>query len=71
MKASRLTRWVTAGAIAGLTGLALSGCGLIYKPVGHTLNHYSLDEIVPYALGSGDLDLAACGTGMGLNQLGG
>ncbi|ROO28161.1 hypothetical protein [Salinisphaera japonica] len=71
MKSSRFTRWVTTGAIAGLTGLALSGCGLIYKPVGHTLNHYSLDEIVPYALGSGDLDLAACGTGMGLNQLGG
>ncbi|WP_348761922.1 hypothetical protein [uncultured Salinisphaera sp.] len=72
MKSStRLTKSLTTGLVAGVTGLALAGCGLIYKPVGHTLNHYSLDEIVPYALGSGDLDLAACGTGMGLNQLGG
>ena len=71
MKPSHLMQMLKVGTIAGLTGAALAGCGLIYKPVGHTLNHYSLDEIVPYALGSGDLDLAACGTGMGLNQLGG
>lgn len=47
----------------------LSGCGLIYKPVGHTLNHYSLDEAVPYALASGDLDKSTCGTGLALTQL--
>lgn len=58
-------------AVSAAAGLLMTGCGLIYKPVGHTLNHYSLDEIVPYALGSGDLDKSACGTGMGLNQLAG
>ncbi|RJS93112.1 hypothetical protein [Salinisphaera sp. Q1T1-3] len=47
----------------------MSGCGLAYKPVGHTLNHYALDEVVPYALASDDLDQSACGTGMGLSRL--
>lgn len=49
--------------------VGLSGCGLIYKPTGHVLAHYAQDEVVPYALGSGDLDLSACGTGMGQHQL--
>ena len=56
-------------ASAGLAAVLLSGCGLIYKPVGHTLNHYSLDEAVPYALSSGDLDKTTCGTGLALSQL--
>ncbi|MES1940786.1 hypothetical protein T5B8_11107 [Salinisphaera sp. T5B8] len=54
--------------MAGLV-VALSGCGLIYKPTGHVLAHYSQDEVVPYVIGSGDLDLSACGTGMGQHQL--
>lgn len=49
--------------------LGLSGCGLIYKPTGHVLAHYAQDEVVPYATGSGDLDLSACGTGPGQHQL--
>lgn len=49
--------------------LGLSGCGLIYKPTGHVLAHYAQDEVVPYATGSGDLDLSACGTGLGQHQL--
>lgn len=59
-------------ALIALAGASLlTGCGLIYKPVGHTLNHYSLDEVLPYALSSGDLDKSACGTGLGLAQLSG
>lgn len=54
--------------VAGLA-LSLSGCGLIYKPTGHVLAHYSQDEVVPYALSSGDLNLTSCGTGMGQHQL--
>jgi hypothetical protein len=33
------------------------------------LNHYTLDEAVPYALASGDLNKTVCGTGLGLSQL--
>lgn len=51
------------------TALLLSGCGLIYKPTGHVLASYSQDEVVPYVMGSGDIDLSTCGTGMGQNQL--
>ena len=47
----------------------LSGCGLVYKPTGHVLAAYSQDEVVPHVMASGDLDLSACGTGMGQNQL--
>ncbi|MES1924678.1 hypothetical protein [Salinisphaera sp. T31B1] len=54
--------------MAGLA-VCLSGCGLIYKPTGHVLAHYSQDEVVPYVMGSGDMDMSACGTGMGQNQL--
>ncbi|GAB3675271.1 hypothetical protein [Salinisphaera aquimarina] len=54
--------------LAGIA-LGLSGCGLIYKPTGQVLAHYSQDEVVPYVLGSGDLDLSTCGTGMGQGQL--
>lgn len=54
--------------LAGLV-MTLSGCGLIYKPTGHVLAHYSQDEVVPYALGSNDLNLTSCGTGMGQHQL--
>ena len=54
--------------VAGLV-VGLSGCGLIYKPTGHVLAHYSQDEVVPYVIASGDLDLASCGTGMGQHQL--
>lgn len=57
--------------MAATGALLLSGCGLIYKPVGHTLNHYSLDEVIPYTLASGDLNKSSCGTGMGLAQLSG
>jgi hypothetical protein len=60
----RLSLPILAGLVVGL-----SGCGLIYKPTGHVLSHYSQDEVVPYVLGSGDLDLSACGTGMGQHQL--
>ncbi len=55
--------------IATLAAVLMTGCGLIYKPVGHTLNHYSQDEVLPYALASGDLNQTACGTGRGLSQL--
>lgn len=55
--------------VAAAGAALLSGCGLIYKPVGHTLNHYSLDEVIPYTLGSGDLDKSSCGTGLSLAQL--
>lgn len=51
------------------TSLILSGCGLIYKPTGAILKHYSQDEVLPYALSSGDLNKTACGTGRGLGQL--
>lgn len=54
--------------MAGLA-VCLTGCGLIYKPTGKVLAHYSQDNVVPYVLGSGDLDLSACGTGMGQHQL--
>lgn len=57
------------GMAAGLITVALTGCGLIYKPVGHTLNHYTLDEAVPYALASGDINKTTCGTGLALSQL--
>ena len=53
-------------AVATLGALLLSGCGLIYKPTGHVLNHYTLDEAVPYSLASGDLDKTTCGTGLAL-----
>lgn len=56
-------------AALGCAVVTLSGCGLIYKPTGHVLNHYTLDEAVPYALASGDLDKTVCGTGLGLSQL--
>jgi len=54
--------------VAGLV-VALSGCSLIYKPTGQILSAYTQDEVVPYVLGSGDLDLATCGTGLGQSQL--
>src|SRR5699024_8894968 len=49
--------------------LILSGCGLIYKPTGAILKHYSQDEVLPYSLGSGDLNKTACGTGRALGEL--
>lgn len=49
--------------------LLLSGCGMIYKPTGYLLTHYSEDEVLPYALGSGDLNKTACGSGRSLGQL--
>ena len=55
--------------VAAASAMLLAGCGLIYKPTGHVLNHYTLDEAVPYALASGDLDKTTCGTGLALSQL--
>jgi len=71
MSFSAINRLGRSAGIAVAAAALLSGCGLIYKPVGHTLNHYSLDEVLPYTLGSGDLNKSACGTGMGLAQLSG
>ncbi|MES1924994.1 hypothetical protein [Salinisphaera sp. T31B1] len=56
-------------AVGTASALLLSGCGLIYKPTGHVLNHYTLDEAVPYSLASGDLNKTTCGTGLALSQL--
>lgn len=71
MKCSTVLHTLKPALIALAGASLLTGCGLIYKPVGHTLNHYSLDEVLPYALGSGDLNKSACGTGLGLAQLSG
>lgn len=48
---------------------ALGACGLIYKPTGSVLGHLSQDEVVPHVYASHDLDLSACGTGLGQTQL--
>lgn len=69
MTYSTFRGFAKSAAVAAAGAVLLSGCGLIYKPVGHTLNHYSLDEVIPYTLGSGDLNKSSCGTGMGLAQL--
>ena len=55
--------------LLALLTAGLAGCGAIYKPTGSVLAHYSQDHVVPHVLGSGDLDLSACGTGMGQHQL--
>ncbi|HEU0195875.1 MAG TPA: hypothetical protein VFQ88_01495 [Nevskiaceae bacterium] len=49
--------------------LVLGGCAAIYRPTGVVLTHYAQDEVVPYALSTSDMDLATCGSGMGLQQL--
>lgn len=54
--------------VLAAVALGLSGCGALYKPTGKVLAHYSQDEVVPYVLSSGDLDMSACGIGMGQNQ---
>ncbi|KEZ75910.1 hypothetical protein [Salinisphaera hydrothermalis] len=48
---------------------ALGACGLIYKPTGAVLNHLAQDEVVPHVYASDDLDMSACGTGLGQTQL--
>ncbi|MGB7756805.1 MAG: hypothetical protein WBL23_12150 [Salinisphaera sp.] len=48
---------------------ALGACGLIYKPTGSVLNHLAQDEVVPHVYASNDLDMSACGTGLGQTQL--
>lgn len=65
MNLRRLVVW--AMALAG--GAVLSGCSLIYPPVGMTLAHYANDHVVPEVLGSDDMDMSVCGTGAGLHQL--
>ncbi|WP_179403605.1 hypothetical protein [Burkholderia guangdongensis] len=50
-------------------GVALSGCSVIYPPVGATLTHYANDHVVPEVLASNDVDISTCGTGAGLHQL--
>ena len=55
--------------VMAAVAVMISGCGLIYKPTGWVLTSYAQDNAVPYALASGDLDLTACGSGKGLNQL--
>lgn len=55
--------------LALLSPLFLGGCALIYRPVGVVLTHYAQDEVVPYALSTSDISMAACGSGQGLQQL--
>lgn len=52
-----------------MVAFGLGACSLVYKPTGTVLKHLSQDEIVPHVYASNDLDLSACGTGMGQTQL--
>ncbi|AWN16383.1 hypothetical protein [Salinisphaera sp. LB1] len=52
-----------------LVTFALGACGLVYKPTGSVLNHLAQDEVVPHVYASHDLDMSACGTGLGQTQL--
>lgn len=55
--------------LVALITLGLGACSLTYKPTGSVLTHLAQDEIVPHVYASRDLDLSACGTGMGQTQL--
>lgn len=46
----------------------LSGCAPLYWTTGALLTSYTNDEAVPYVLASDDINLAACGTGLGFKQ---
>ncbi|HLR16763.1 MAG TPA: hypothetical protein VK099_02730 [Alcanivoracaceae bacterium] len=52
-----------------LTLSLISGCAVVYKPLGWTISAFSKDEVVSYVLTQPDVDVAICGTGPGLTQL--
>lgn len=57
-----------AAAALGAGGLGLGGCAPMYSTTGTLLADYAEDNVVPYVAATEDTDMAACGTGMGMNQ---
>lgn len=60
-------RWLRPVVLAA-AGLVLGGCAPVYSTTGVLLSDYAEDNVVPHVQSTSDTDMAACGTGTGMNQ---